>query len=200
MTIGGTISPYPLTWPDGVPRTPPARMVRSPFRTRYAQAVENVIGSLRGFQKDSGLKIEHPVLSSNVDLMGRILGNDNGVAAWFQMEGSWVAFGVDRFPDVASNCQAIHHIIEARRVELRHGGLAIARQTFRSFVALPAPAGRRHWSDVLGVPRDARGFAVEAAYRHKATKVHPDVGGSHEAMAELNAARAAALAEIGARR
>lgn len=191
-----TISPYPLAWPDNMPRTPPARRVRSPFRTRYEQAVKNVTKSLQGFQKDSGLRIDNPVMSSNRDLMDRLKDNDPGVAVWFQMEGQWVAFGVDRFPDAASNIQAIHHIIEARRTELRYGGLAIVRQTFKSFLALPAPAGK-HWSDVLGVPRDAVREEINTAYRNLAAERHPDRGGSDAMMAELNAARDAALKERG---
>lgn len=192
-----TITPYPLQWPQGMPRTQAGRRIRSPFRTSYAKAVDNVVKSLQGFQKDSGLKIEHPVLSSNVDLMGRMLDNDPGVAAWFQMDGQWVSFGVDRFPDSASNVQAIHHIIEARRTELRYGGLAIVRQTFKSFLALPAPAGS-HWSDILGVSRVATREQIEEAFRSKAKESHPDTnGGSSDAMAKINAARKVALAERG---
>lgn len=191
------IAPYPLQWPQGVARTPENRRVRSPFRTSYAGAIDNVVRSLHGFQKDSGLRIDNPVLSSSRDLMGRLLDNDPGAAAWFQMDGQWVAFGVDRFPDPAANIQAIHHILEARRTELRYGGLAIVRQTFKSFVALPAPAGS-HWSDVLGIGRNASREAIETAYRQLAKEHHPDAGGSSEQMARINAAKAAALAERGA--
>lgn len=191
-----TISPYPLAWPDNMPRTPPAGRVRSPFRTGYDQAVKNVTKSLQGFQKDSGLRIDNPVMSSNRDLMGRLKDNDPGVAVWFQMDGQWVAFGVDRFPDPAANVQAIHHIIEARRTELRYGGLAIVRQTFKSFLALPAPAAK-HWSEILGVPRNAVREEINTAYRRLAGERHPDRGGSDAMMAELNAARDAALKERG---
>lgn len=191
-----TISPYPLAWPDNMPRTPPGKRVRSPFRTGYDQAVKNVTKSLQGFQKDSGLRIDNPVMSSNRDLMDRIKDNDPGVAVWFQMDGQWVAFGVDRFPDPASNIQAIHHIIEARRTELRYGGLAIVRQTFKSFLALPAPAGK-HWSEILGVPRDATAAQIQAVYRKLAAERHPDRGGSDAMMADLNAARDAAMKERG---
>lgn len=185
---------YPLQWPQGVPRTPHGRWTRSPFRTSYAKAVENVVDSLRGFQKDSGLRVDNPVLSSNRDLMGRLLDNDPGVAAWFQIDGQWVAFGVDRFGAPEANIQAIHHIIEARRTELRYGGLAIVRQTFKSFIALPAPVGS-HWSDVLGVKRTATRDDIEAAFRIKAKENHPDAGGTTDAMAKINAARKAALQE-----
>ena len=193
-----TISPYPLQWPEGRDRIPANKRLRSPFRTSFQRAVENVQRSLRGFQRDAGVKIEHVVLSSNVDLM-----NDNpadpGAAVWFMMDGQWVAFAVDRFRDVASNVQAIHHIIEARRTELRYGGLEIVRQTFRSFIALPSPAGekKRTWREILGAGQFPTANEIERLYREKAKTAHPDAGGSDAAMAELNWARKEAMKEMG---
>jgi hypothetical protein len=106
-----------------------------------------------------------------------------------------VCIPVDRYRSVASNLQAIHHIIEARRVELRHGTLALVRATFTGFLSLPAPAGK-HWSDILSLPRDAKRADVDAAYRRLASTRHPDKGGTDAAFAELNAAREAALKEV----
>lgn len=187
------ISPYPLAWPDGVARTPAPRRLNSPFRTGFDQAVKNVSDSLRLFQKEAGVKIEHVLLSSNVTLLDK-KPSDPGAVAWFQMDGNWVAFGVDRFVSVEANIQAIHHIIEARRVELRYGGLAIVRQTFRSFIALPAP-NNNPWWDVLQVRSDASRETIEANYKRLARDRHPDAGGSDAAMAELNRARDEALKE-----
>jgi hypothetical protein len=53
------------------------------------------------------------------------------------------------------------------------------------------------WRKVLEVADDASIGDAEAAYRALAQKRHPDVGGSKEQMAELNAAVAAARSEIG---
>ena len=108
------------------------------------------------------------------------------------MDGQWTAFGVDRFVRVEANIQAIHHIIEARRVELRYGGLAIVRQTFRAFLALPNAVARPWW-ETLGVPQTASLATIESAFKTLATQHHPDRGGNHEAMAALNAARSEAL-------
>lgn len=50
---------------------------------------------------------------------------------------------------------------------------------------------------VLGIERDAATpDAVKAAHRRRAQEVHPDVGGSDAAMAELNDARDVALEEL----
>lgn len=189
-----TVAPYPLQWPDGVARTPPQRRLNSPFRTGFDAAVANVAKSLRLFQKEAGVKIEHVVLSTNVDLLCAAPA-DPGAAAWFMMDNQWMAFGVDRFILVQANIQAIHHIIEARRVELRYGGLAIVRQTFRAFLALPNPAAKPWW-EVLGIPQGATIPMIDRAYKELAAQHHPDKGGDHSTMAALNAARATAIASV----
>jgi DnaJ domain len=172
----------------GVARTPAQRRLKSPFRTGFDTAIANVAKSLRLFQKEAGIKIEHVVLSTNVDLLCAVPA-DPGTAAWFMLDNQWTAFGVDRFLRVEANIQAIHHIIEARRVELRYGGLAIVRQTFRAFLALPGPA----WWETLGVPHDASARQIESAYKSLAMRHHPDKSGDPAMMA---AARASALKAV----
>lgn len=185
---------YPLSWPPGFPRTPADKRERSKFRTSYGDAMRNVTKSLIAFGKDSGKQIVDPILSSNVDLMNRVKDGDPSVAVWFVWDGIQVCIPVDRYQFAAENLQAIHHVLEARRVELRHGTLALVRATFEGFRALPAP---KPWADVLGLTAgQADADAINAAYRDKARAAHPDAGGSTAAMAELNAARDAALREI----
>ena len=50
--------------------------------------------------------------------------------------------------------------------------------------------------DILGVKRSASLDEVKAAYRQACKKCHPDLGGSHEAMVELNTAYAFVLNEL----
>lgn len=184
---------YPLQWPEGLPRT--ANPVRSQFRTTLSGALNNVQKSLQMFGSDSGKKVTDIVLSSNVGggLMPAPV-KDKGVAAWFVWEDEPRCIAVDRYDKVEDNLQAIHHVLEARRTELRHGGLNIARQTFRGFTALPAPANKKPYWKVLGLDGPAKSASeVEAAYRSAARKAHPDQGGSHEKMATLNSARDEAI-------
>lgn len=184
---------YPLQWPDGLART--ERRVASQFKTQLTGALENVRKSLEAFGCDSGKAVAGIVLSSNVTL-GQNSPADPGVAAWFTWDGSQRCIAVDRYPKVQDNLQAIHHIIEARRTEMRHGGLHIVRQTFKGFVALPAPLGRRSWRGVLDLPAGPiTPTMIDAAYRAAAGRAHPDKGGTADAMAEVNAARDAAKAE-----
>jgi hypothetical protein len=184
---------YPLHWPDGLPRT--ERKVASQFKTQLNGALENVRKSIEAFGRDSGKPVSGIVLSSNVTL-GATSPTDSGVAAWFVWDGAQRCIAVDRYPKVQDNLQAIHHILEARRTEMRHGGLHIVRQTFKGFVALPAPAGAKEWREVLGLSGQVTAAQIDAAYRERAATAHPDKGGSTEAMAALNRARAEARAAV----
>jgi len=180
---------YPLTWPDTLPRAKSRET--GAFRTELAGALKNVEGSLQAFGRDSGKPVSDIVLSSNVSL-GRNKPEDPGVAAWFTWEGQQICIPVDRYSTPAANLQAIHHIIEARRTELRHGTLNLVRATFQGFKALPAPSGS-HWTEVLGLPMTATPAEIRDAYKAKAKTAHPDSGGSQDAMAALTDARDRAL-------
>lgn len=190
------MTPYPLAWPETIPRWKGSRQPGQ-FKTTLHGAMENVSSSLRRFGTDSGKGVTDLVISSNVTL-GANHPSDPGVAIWFKWDGLSVCIPVDRYSKVEANLQAIHHIIEARRTELRHGTLALVRATFTGFTALPAPPGTKSWREVLGIASGpAVKETVEAAYRRLAGERHPDrPGGSNEAMTELNAARAQALREV----
>lgn len=186
--------PYPLTWPDGLPRT--ERKAHSQFRTTLSAAINNVEKSLAAFGNDTGKSVSNVSVTSNVAGIAFNAPNDTGVAVWFDWEGAQRCIAVDRYPKVEDNLQAIHHILEARRTEMRHGGLHIVRQTFKGFVALPAPEGAKPWREVLGLSGPVTADQVKAAYRERAQSAHPDKGGSKDAMAALTRARDEALASI----
>jgi len=184
-----SIPAYPLAWPEGLPRT--ERRASSQFRTSLSAALSNVRKSLELFGNDSGRKASDIVISSNCTL-GDNRPADPGVAVWFEWDGQQRCIAVDRYPKAEDNLQAIHHVLEARRTEMRHGGLHVVRQTFKGFTALPAPPGQRTWREVLGiapnVPITMR--EVETFYREAAARLHPDKpGGDRDKMVELNQAR-----------
>src|SRR3990167_1343147 len=176
------ISAFPLQWPPAFPRTKTRE--KGAFKTTLAGALTNVQDSLRKFANDSGKKLDGLVISSNVTL-GVQKPADCGVAVWFTWDGMGVCIAVDRYLTVEANLQAIHHIIEARRVELRHGTLALVRATFAGFLTLPAPTGKEWWQ-VLGLQQGADGETVKSAYRKLASEHHPDRGGDAARMAEIN--------------
>lgn len=179
------IAAYPLQWPEGFPRT--AKRENGQFKTALGAALDNVNKSLRQFGADSGKVVANIVLSSNVSL-GAPHPDDPGIAAWFTWDGETRCIAVDRYVSPQANLQAIHHVLEARRTELRHGTLALVRASMRGFtLALPAPG--MAWWQVLNLPQDCTLDAIDAAYRRLALERHPDRGGSREAMVELNIAR-----------
>lgn len=193
------VDSYPLTWPQGFPRS--ERRQGGAFKTSLAGALDNVESSLRLFGSDSGKKIEGMVISSNVTL-GQQRPADPGVAIWFVWDALQVCIPVDRYDKVEANLQAIHHIIEARRTELRHGGLAIVRAAFTGFRALPAPgkASSQGWRAVLGFPADRSPpiAEVESNYRTLRSKHHPDKpGGTAEKFNAVQIAFEQAQQEIG---
>lgn len=186
-----TPSPFPLAWPAGLQRT--TRRVSSPFRTSLSGALKNVRTSLQMFAKDSNLPVTDIVLSSDVGgglEPGPV--TDPGVAAWFKWDGEQRCIAVDRYPKVEDNLQAIHHVIEARRTEMRHGGLHIIRQTFKGFIALPSPTSFRI---VLSLsPGAYTADDVQRCYRAAAKAATNDTE-----LTTVNLARDEALAAIGAK-
>lgn len=185
--------PYPLNWPIGFPRSKSPKS--SQFKTSLAGALKNVQDSLRLFGNDSGKPVANVVISSNVSL-GVQRPADPGVAVWFVWEGEQRCFAVDIYAKPEENLQAIHHVLEARRTEMRHAGVFMAKAAMAGFAAaLPAP-GAKPWWEVLDLPQSADANAIRARYRALAAQRHPDrPGGSEIMMAELNAARDAALKE-----
>lgn len=179
--------PYPLVWPDGLPRT--ERKASSQFRTSLSAAIKNVQKSLAAFGGDTGRAVSNISVTSNVGGIAFSAPADTGVAIWFDWEGAQRCIAVDRYPKVEDNLQAIHHILEARRTEMRHGGLHIVRQTFKGFMALPAPEGAKSWREVLNLTGPVTAGDIDRAYREKAGTAHPDKGGTADAMALLNRAR-----------
>lgn len=177
---------YPLHWPDGFPRT--ERKIDSRFKTTLQAALKNVNHSMQLFSSDSGKKVTDITISSNVTL-GMQNPKESGVAIWFTWDESHLCIAIDRYTKVEDNLQAIHHVIEARRTELRHGGLHIVRQTFRGFKALPESTGKKRWYQVLKVERIATQDQIKVAYKERAKETHPDVnGGSVELFQEVQKA------------
>lgn len=186
---------YPLTWPDHIPRFRSTRQTGG-FKTSLSKALDNVESSLKLFGRDSGKQVSGVVLSSNVTL-GKARPQDPGVAVWFTWDELQVCIPVDRYATPEANLQAIHHIIEARRTELRHGTLALVRASFMGFKALPSP-NKKTWREIfnIGPGVEVTRTEVDNLYKSLAKKRHPDAGGSADAMAELNAARDQALKEL----
>lgn len=197
-----TVEAYPLSWPAGKPRTPWHKIERSRFEPgNRPQEVANVIAEL------GRLGARNVVVSTNLRLRNDGLPyardrapDDQGVAVYFDYAGGQKCFACDRWRTIEENLRAIYKSIEAIRGLERWGSKSFVDAAFTGFSALPAPGqqSRRHWRQVLAIDANDAPTRndVEAAYRAAAKRAHPDLGGSSEAMAEVNQARTEALEEI----
>lgn len=186
---------YPLAWPQGWPRT------KNPQRSRFDVTRERATQELVWELQRMGAR--YPVISTNLPLRRDGLpyagvkpdNGDTGVAVYFERKGKQMVFACDRWDRIEDNMRAIQKTIDALRGIERWGASDMMERAFSAFQALPPP--KSPW-EVLGVPPRSSRDAVNDAYRTKAKNVHPDIGGSAAAMAELNAARDAALKELAA--
>lgn len=189
---------YPLHWPAGWPRTKtPQRSQFKVTQDRARQELQREIERLNG--RYMVISTSFPLRrDGNPFASGKPDGGDTGVAVYFERKGKQMVFACDRWDRPQDNMRAIQKTIEAMRGIERWGASDMLERAFSAFEALPAPGtpAKRSWREVLGFPPgsspDREG--IEIAYRSKAKKAHPDAGGSNDAMAELNAARQAAIA------
>jgi hypothetical protein len=169
---------YPLAWPYGFPVYKSRES--SKFNTTLTKALGNVQDELERFAKDSGKKISELIISSNYNLSTPRPENP-GVAVYFTWDGERTCIPVDKYNCVEDNLQAIYHILNAKRTQLRHGGLNMVKAEFRWHLALPAP-GTDDWREVLqydGNDLDA----CRAAWKAAISKAHPDRQGGSDALA-----------------
>lgn len=161
------------------------------------------------------LKATAVVISSNIPLRNDGLPradsaerryDDPGIAVYFSYKGKPMVMACDRFTGTAANIRSLGLAIEAMRQLERHGGGQMMERAFAGFSALPPPEGstpKRPWWEVLRYSADPAEREllsvreVEARYVTLAKKMHPDAGGSTEAMSELNIAKEDAITELG---
>ena len=207
---------YPLAWPMGWPRAAARKSAKfSKGERRFtadgqhswnshreltvADATKRVLTELERL----GVRHGDAIISTNLVL--RLDGYprsdqrapaDPGAAVYWIPRGEKVTkvMAIDRYDRVADNLAAIAATLEAMRAIERHGGGQILERAFTGFTALPPP--KSCW-DTLGMAPTRDGAAVTAKYRDLARKHHPDNGGDHGSMAEINAARDEAMRQIG---
>lgn len=115
---------------------------------------------------------------------------DPGTAVYVAFQGKPLVFACDKWDRVADNLVAIaQHIDALRRID--RYGVGKLEQAFVGYAALPPSA--EDWRIVLGVGEYATVDQVNAAFLEKAKSAHPDVGGTHDEMAKLTAARDLAM-------
>lgn len=115
------------------------------------------------------------------------------VSVQWTLRGQVVTVTLDEYDTDAENLRAIYNSVEALRLIESRGVSALMREIFAQLPppaaapALPAPVTSDPYA-LLGVTPAMSLEEIEAVYRVKARKAHPDAGGSEAAMAALNEA------------
>ena len=187
-----------LEWPAGRRRATYREDAK--FRDRGG-AVGFDVAVKRLEQEIDKLGAKNVRLTMNVarSLSGKAIGSvnpaDPGVALYFDLGGKPFVLACDKWRRLPDNIAALAAHIEALRGQDRWGVSEGVEQAFAGHAALPAP--KTCWQ-VLGIPEGSDPTVVNQAFRRLADLAHPDKGGSHAAMAEINRARTEALAAKGA--
>lgn len=170
------IEAYPLQWPAGYPRT--KNPARSKFDTTFAVARNSIMREVKL------LGGKAPIISTNIPLRNDGLPyasfktvSDKGVAVYFTYNNNSVVLACDKWDKIEDNMQAIRKAIDALRSLDRWGVSDILNRAFTGFVALP-DSTKKHWSEVLCLPRNANESQIKEAYRRLAIETYPDRGGS----------------------
>lgn len=190
------VEAYPLHWPTGWKRS--SSLKKSAFKVSTVGA-----GNRNLLHELKLLGASHVVVSTNLMLRQDGLPyasqrqpEDGGVAVHFAYKGKRMCFACDTYRKIEENLTAIAKTIEALRGMERWGASQMMERAFTGFAALPEKTGRT-WREVMaygnhGISKEQ----IEATYRMLAKQLHPDVGGTEQAMAELNRAREEALKEV----
>lgn len=189
---------YPLAWPANWPRT--KERGGSGFKTALSTAVKQVE------KEAAAIGGKDVVISTNVTIQD-MSPRDPGVAVYFTRKGKSVCIPCDRWRKTEENLRAVASTLEALRSIDRWGASYTVDAAFTGFAALPPPPAGvfisppTPWREVFGadgrwltgrLDPKARDSMLSSEYRRLAKERQHD----HEAMVELNDAKARALAEF----
>jgi hypothetical protein len=198
-----TVKAYPLSWPKGWPRAE-QRRPGARYKYNFADAYKDVARKLRLF---GAIGV---VISTDVPLRrdgkpySEGQASDPGVAVFFTRKGQEHQIACDQYDHVEHNMRALGLALAGLRAVAHSGVQQIVDRAFAGFAQLPSGSGgpaERPWREVLNLegveaPEPMMRVLIESQFRQLSRTRHPDAGGSHEAMSELNLAREAALKEV----
>ena len=188
-----TVTPYPLCWPPGWPRTPwksrSRHLAGAEHRNsqRWEIVTHRLTKELRLMKaRNVILSTDQPIRQDGFPYAAKRLIENPGAAIYFERGDQQYVLAQDAYMDLTDNIRSLALAIEGLRKMERHGGDRIIERAFSGFLALPPPASVKPWWDVLGVPQDCRLDAAREAHRTLAVKHHPDAGGNNARMGEVN--------------
>lgn len=203
------IDAYPCYWPEGWDRTPEYKRQRSKYSVEFARSRDDIVRQCKLLgAREIVVSTNIPLRRDGLPLAGMSEPKDPAVAVYWAEQGPYNAktgnydykhrvIACDHWRTVRENMRAVGLAIDALRALKRSGATQVVERAFTGFTALPANAGMRPWREVLGINggplnRDR----LDEAYKRAVRSAHPDLGGSHEHMVEVNRAYQDACREI----
>lgn len=193
---------YPLTWPEGWPRTL-RRQTNARFKTTFSAAHRNLLSELKRLGASAVVVSSWLPLKNNGEPRAesaRMKLTDPGVAVYFTLRARPMVMARDTYTSVHDNLHSIGHAIAHLRGLERHGGAVMMERAFSGFLALPAPGQEEHWSRVMGSPGNWRELSPETQrswINGRFQELYAAVVDDHVMVSRLRNARANALANIG---
>jgi len=197
--VTSPIDAYPLAWPVGWPRVTSYARKPGRYSVLFTKARDEAVRSVellggRGIVLSTNI----PLRRDGLPYAGMAEPADPGVAIyWEDRKRQPRVIACDAWSKVRDNVRAVGLTLEGLRAIDRAGASAILDRAFTGFAALPASTSPP-WQATLGVVGRPTREEINEAYKALARIHHPDAPtGDVERMLELNAARAAAFAELG---
>jgi hypothetical protein len=194
------VASYPLYWPLEYARCTTRRDAR--FQVDFVTARESLTRELELLRaRDVLVSSNVPIRRDGLPMVPDREPADPGVAVYFTRSVSGqprpFVLACDQFSKVRWNLRAIQATLEALRAIERHGATSMMEQAFSGFAQLPPKPEGRSWRQVLGVPVGPCSVEwLKDRYQTLARQHHPDQGGDHAKMVEINDAYARGLREI----
>lgn len=210
---------YPISWPEGWPRTKRGHQQHGRFSQKrpsangnwkvseqltVTQGVQRVLAELERM----GIDRQDVIVSTNVRTRldglprsGEREPDDSGAAVyWQEALGARRVLAIDQYTRVADNLAAIAATLDALRPVERHGGAKILERAFTGFTALPQPGqtAPRTWRQVMGFTPAKQSMVMSSGPGTAPwpARTTPTKGGTDASMAELNTAYDQARKEV----
>lgn len=210
MTSLLNIDAYPCYWPEGWERTAAHKRTSSNYKMDFGRARDDIVRQLKLMgAREVVISTNVPLRKDGLPLAGMSEPKDPAVAVYWAEVAPWDGapskprykhrvIACDRWRTVRENIHAVNKSIDALRALKRAGATQVVEKAFTGFTALAADNPKRSWREVFDWDQWGLSLCrenIEQRYRQLAIHCHPDRGGTHEQMAELNIAREQALRE-----